>query len=273
MITRVEVKTRQGSLLNLPLDDITNGYAIEGIEGLGPVKATLVSSSFAGVDGAQYHSSKREPRNIKITIGLESDYDVNPVSVLRSRLYSYFMPKMEIILRFYMDTGLYVDIAGVVEDFDTPIFAKEPQVAISLMCFMPDFIDPNPVLVQGSTTSGTTENLIEYEGTVEAGILLKLAVNRTLTSFTVYHTPPDGTIRQMDFAAALSTGDVLAISTISGSKGATLTRANTDTSILYGISPESNWLELQNGVNGIRVFAAGAAIPYTIEYVPRYGGL
>jgi hypothetical protein len=71
----------------------------------------------------------------------------------------------------------------------------------------------------------------------------------------------------------LVAGDVLSINTVTGSKGATLTRAGVESSVLYGISPQSSWLELMPGVNTIRVYATGAAIPLSIEYINRYGGL
>ena len=77
----------------------------------------------------------------------------------------------------------------------------------------------------------------------------------------------------MDFAGSLIADDVLVINTITGSKGATLTRAAVNSSVLYGVSAQSTWLELEPGENYIRVYATGAAIPFTIEYTNRHGGL
>ncbi len=56
MLIKVEARTSSGALLILPLDDVSSGYVVEEIEGLDPVKATLVSSSFAQADGEQYHT-------------------------------------------------------------------------------------------------------------------------------------------------------------------------------------------------------------------------
>jgi hypothetical protein len=78
---------------------------------------------------------------------------------------------------------------------------------------------------------------------------------------------------QMDFAGSLVSGDVLTISTVSGNKYVTLKRASVVSSLLYGISPTSKWLEFLPGDNYIRVYATGATIPYTITYTKRYGGL
>lgn len=276
MLIRVEVRTSQGALLTLPLDDVSNGLIIEEIGGLDPVKATLVSSSFAGADGEQYHSARRESRNVKLKIGLEPDYVDVMVADLRKRLYGFFMPKSEVSLRFVMDDGLYVDIVGRVESFDTPLFTKEPEVDISLMCFDPDFIDPNLVSFSGMSTSldnETADSLITYPGTVETGAVFTVRPNRAVNAFTFYHRPPDGSLRTLDFSIPLVANDVLRISTVTGAKGVTLTRGGTESSALYGVSPQSSWLEFLPGDNYLRLYLSGAPIPYAVEYITRYGGL
>lgn len=274
MLETVEIRNTAGSLLTLPLEDVIAGYLIEEIEGLDPVKAVLTSSSSANVDGSQYQSARRDERNLKFRIGLEPDYTLNEtVRSLRSRLYEYFMPKTEATFKFTLADGLEVEIKGRIESFDTAIFSKDPAVDVSVMCFDPDFIDPVPVVVEGDTVSDMTETLIDYNGTVETGMEFTLFVDRSLTDLTIYHRPPDGTVRTFNFAENMVAGDVLKISTVVGNKYLTLTRSGTTTSVLNGMSPQSNWVGLQNGNNYIRVYAEGAAIPYEISYTTRYGGL
>jgi hypothetical protein len=273
MLTKLEVRTSSGALLVLPLDDISDGLVLENVDGLDPVKATIVTSSFAQQDGTQYHSSRRDDRNITIKLGLEPDYISTTVRDLRLRVYNYFMPKSEVKLRFYMSDGLVVEILGRVESCETSLFSKEPEMDISVVCFDPDLIDLNLVTVAGNTTSTTTSIPVTYDGTTDTGVTFTLNVNRTLTQFTIYHNAPDGSLRLMDFAAALVAGDVVKISTVSGSKGATLTRGGTNSSLLYAVSPQANWTALQHGDNHIRIYALGAAIPYTMTYMNRYGGL
>lgn len=272
MLNLVEVRGQAG-ILSLPLEDSTLGYDIQEIQGLDPVKATLVSSSFAQQDGSQYQSSRRENRNITMKLGLYPDYTTDTVQSLRQRLYPLLMTKKAVSLRFYMDGDMTVDIDGRVESFENAMFSDTPGVDLSIMCFDPDFIDPVPVVLNGSTTSGSTMTAINYVGTVETGIDLRLSINRTLTALTIYHQTPDGTVKTMDIAGSFVSGDILTISTIPGSKSATLTRSGSDSSVLYAVSPQSNWLELDTGANGVRVYASGAAIPYTITYTRRYGGL
>jgi tail protein len=273
MLTAVEVRSASGALLTLPLEDVSNGLYIDDIRGLDPVKATIVSSSFAAVDGSQYQSSRRETRNIVMTIGLEPDYATESVRDLRARLYEYMMPKSEVSLTFIHEDGLEVVISGRVESLETALFSEEPAVDISIICFDPDFIDLTEVEVEGETVDDATEITVNYAGTVESGIVFELAVDRTLTEFTIYHTPPGKPVRTLDFAGNLETGDLLTITTIAGNKSLILTRTATSSSVLYGMSPQSNWIELEKGANKIRVYALGDPIPYTITYTTRYGGL
>jgi hypothetical protein len=273
MITKVEVRTPLGMLLTLPLEDISSGYVIADIQGLDPVKAVLVSSNFANLDGAQYQTSRREPRNIVMTLELKPDYINKTVRELRTNLYSFFSPKNEVYLRFFMADGLTVNITGRVESFETALFTQEPKVDISLMCFDPDFQGLTPVVVSHSTVSTLTEFTIDYEGSVPTGFKFVLSVDRSLSAFTIYQRPGDNIIRTFDFASSLVNLDVVTVNSVKGNKYVTLLRTGSESSLLYGKSPQSNWMELQPGENHMRVFATGAAIPYTITYTPRYGGL
>jgi len=272
-LTRVEAVSPQGTLLNLPLDDSPSGYLIDSIEGLEPVKATISSISFAQSDGSSFQSARREERNIKLRIILEPDWGVETVRDLRRHLYTYFMPKGKVDLRFYSDDAETVWISGRVESFETPLFSADPAVDISIICFDPDFFEPVPVAFSGNTTDTTVTTTVDYLGSVETGLLFTLNVDRALSEFTIYLQEPGGDLRQLDFEGSLLAGDVLRISTVPGDKYARLTRASVETSFLYGVSPQSTWLELQPGENLIRVYATGLPIPYDVEYVRKYGGL
>lgn len=274
MLYKYEARNASGAVLSFTLDDVTQGFVVQDVDGLDPVKATLNASTFAGLDGQQFQSAQRELRNIVLTLGLDPDpsSDDTPRS-LRNLLYSFFMPKSEVSLRFYMEEGLTVDIVGRVESMEAPLFTQAPAAVISIICFETDFYDATPVVVTGNTVSTSTNSTIAYEGTVETGLVLKLNVNRSLSEFTIYQTAPDGSLRSLDVQSDLVSGDVVTISTVTGNKSATLTRGGITTSILYAVSPQSVWMHLQPGTNQYRVYAVGAAIPYEIDYTTRYGGL
>lgn len=273
MLTKLEVTNPRSMTLALEMFENESGLQIAEVDGLDPVKATIVSTSFAGLDGTEFQSARREARNIKIKLDLQPDFDTDTFGSLRKMLYKYFLPKTKIKLRFYEDSGLYVDIQGVVEDHSTPLFAEDPEVDISIMCFQPDLVNPRMFSVAGFTTSTTTPYDIEYGGDIEAGTVLTLNVNRTLASFSMYNLPEDGILQQLDFNGSLVAGDELVISSLKGAKGITLTRGGISSSYLYGRPSSSGWIEMKEGVNQFRVYALGAAIPYTLEYLERYGGL
>jgi len=272
MLDTVEVRNPQGSLLRLPLQNSISGVYIETIDGLDPVKATLVSSSFAGLDGEQYQSSRREQRNIIAKLILDPDYSVDSVESLRLRMYSFFMPKSEVNLRFIMSHGLVVDIDGRVETCQAPIFTQEPALDLSILCFDSNFYG-SEILLSGNTVSSEVESTISYAGSIESGFVFTLMPNRAINDFTVYNRLPDGTLRAMDFSAPMLSGDVLTISTIPGNKYAVLNRGGTESSVLYGLSAFANWLQLYPGDNHMRIYAEGAGVPYTIRYTDKYGGL
>jgi len=270
----VEVSTPQGDLLSFQLDDDEASYLIQDIDGLDPVKATITSTAFAGLDGTQFQSARREERNIVITAGLNPNPLTETVRSLRNRLYAFFMPTTKVDLTFYDDEGPDVTISGVVEDAPSPLFTQEPAMNISVTCFKPDFLDVVPGHIgDGMTTSGSSGRLIAYPGTSKTGTVITLNVDRTLSDFTIYHQPPNDDLRQLDFSASLVAGDILVINSVTGSKGVTLTRGGTISSLLYGKSPQSSWIELLPGDNVITFYATGAGIPYTLDYVARYGGL
>lgn len=273
MLNKVEVRTAQGTLLTLSLADPSNGYLVKDIGGLDPVKATMVSSSFAGLEGEQFQSSRREKRNITMKLGYLPDYSVNSVRNLRNNLYSFFMPQSNVNLRFYVDGLTPFDIVGKVEVCDSPLFAKDPEANISILCFDSDFYNETPVSLSGNTVSTTTTTPIDYVGSLETGMTFTLNVNRSLSSFTLNNTTPDNQLQQLSVAIPLVSGDILKISTTPGAKSVMLTRGSATTSVLYAVSPQSQWLEFKQGVNQFRVYASGAAIPYTLSYVNKYGGL
>lgn len=273
MITKIEARTPQGSLLSLPLEDVFTGILIRDVDGLDPVKATISSSGYATMPGAQFQSSRRETRNILIKLGLEPDFSTDTVDSLRQRVYSFFSPEDEVGLRFYKDSGLTVDISGTVESCESPMFTNDPNASISIICFDPDFVAISAVELEGSTVSDETETEIEYDGTEPAGFTFTLTVDRALSEFTIYNHLPDGSISTLDFEASLEEGDVLTISTVPGSKGVTLLRDGATSSMLYGKSAQSDWLQLVPGTNNIRVYASGDSMDYTLSYTTRYGGL
>lgn len=278
MLSQVVVTNRRGGTLTLPMEESDSGYQVAEIGGLDPVKATISSTSYVGIDGERFQSARRGARNITIKLDLDPDFNPDTFTTLRQRLYTYFMPKSQITLRFTMESGLDVDISAVVEEMSSPLFEQDPNVDISLMCYNPDFTVPEIVQLDGFTVPDLTTTEIDYPGTVETGAVetgtvLTLDVNRDFSEFSIYNTGEDGVVTQLDFQGSLLEGDTLTVSSIRGSKGITLVRGGVTSSYLYGRLAHSTWIELMEGLNQFRVYAVGDPIPYTLEYAIKYGGL
>jgi hypothetical protein len=273
MLSKIEITNSRGNVLSLPMEEDDGNYQIAGIDGLDPVKATLVSTSYAGVDGELFQSAKLPARNIKFNLDLDPDFDPKTYTDLRRDLYPFFMPKSQVTLRFYLTSGLYLDIVGVVESMSSPLFEQDPTVEVSVMCYQPDFVDARMITVEGQTVDSGTNIEIDYPGTVQTGTVLTLYVNRDVSEFTIYNMDEGGKLYQLDFTGDLIAGDELVISSLRGNKGITLTRSSVSSSFLYGRSPQSSWIEFTEGLNQFRVYTFGDPIPYDLEYVVRYGGL
>jgi len=192
------------------------------------------------------------------------------------------MPKTEGTLEFHLFDKFTEDLFAQTKDLtidariescEPSIFTKDPAMDVSMLCYDPDFVDLTGVTVNGSTVSDLTESVVTYEGEVDTGVIFTLRPDRVLNDFTIFHRPPDGTLVTIDFSYPMLVGDVVEISSVPGSKYVRVTRAGVQSSILYAVSPQSGWLTLQPGDNHIRVYATGAAVPYSIEYTDKYGGL
>jgi hypothetical protein len=274
MLTQVKATSVQGSLLTLPFGEITAGVYIKEIEGLDPVKASIVSTSFPNKNGVVYQTSRREARDIKLKLGIEPDYISEEPKDVRRRLYQFFMSNTMVDLEFIDSDGLSVKISGMNETFESPLFVQEPGAEISIHCFDSDFVDlNNQIELFGNTVSNTLDTTIEYEGSVETGIEFYLEVDRDVDEFTIYNTMPNGQIRQLDFSWPLHAGDQVNFVTTPGNKRIELVRAGVTSSLLYAMSPQSSWIDFYPGTNLFRVYAEGAPIDYLLYYFNRYGGL
>lgn len=276
MLTRMDIVNGHGDVLALSIADASSGYLVKEITGLDPVKATLVSSTMAQVDGAQFQSARRDPRNPVLTLGLRPWLvsDSSSAADLRKNLFKYAMPKSVVLLRFYVDGALFAETAAVVESLSNPMFAEDPVVTISFMCYDPDLYDPETTTITGLTTSGSTPQTVHYDGTTESGILFTINFDQSVSDITLHNTQPDGTAQVFEVQGSFVSGDSLVVCTIPGSKAVTFTHSGVPSSLLYGVVTPAGWISFANGDNSFRVFiAAGTPIPFTVEYVNKYGGI
>lgn len=272
MFSKMEARNTQGDLLTLQLGDTLTGINLLDITGLDPVKATFASSSYANRPGAAYQSSRRDTRNIVLKLQLDPDPETSTVRALRQTVYNFFQSENEANLTFYFDDSSDpVVIDGRVEDCSAPMFVQDSIVTVSILCFDPDFRDPNPVTVTGVGDSSNI--LVAYDGTSPNGFIFTININSDVSEFNIYYTGPAGDTSTFEFAASLLAGDVVTINTIQGSKSANLLRAGVTSSVLYGVSPQTIWQQLTKGDNYFQVWAEGTAFPVSFEYTKLFGGL
>jgi hypothetical protein len=151
MLTAVHVHNELGGVLQLPMDALATDseYVIEGIDGLEPVKADIVTNTFVTMDGGAFQNARRTQRNIVIVLGFNPSFaTTDPYGELRRSLYSYFAPKSKVRLQFLSSNLETVEAVGFVESFESSIFSREPKVQISVICPDPYFYSLNDVVAR-----------------------------------------------------------------------------------------------------------------------------
>lgn len=273
MLTKIEVYTERGDMLSLPLMDSRGGYEVKDVDGIGPNKATVVSTPLADVDGDEFQSVQGESRNIRIKLGYTRSHS-DTVGQRRAKLYRYLLPKNKVTLRLYTDEYPVVEIAGVVESFDAVLFSQDPESIISIVCHRPAFVSTEVKFIESATVSGANGMEIDYEGSLETGIFLRLMPNRAISSFYMYRDFANGVGTRLDFIAPLAAGETLELVTTPLQKQAQVQVPNQPRrQVFYGVSSSSDWIQLYPGRNLFRIYVVGAPIPYTIAYNERFGGL
>ena len=179
MLTEIKAYSSWRSAPSLPLSE--NGRAesdliqVRNITGLDPVKASVNTTPYGAIDGASFTGSSVTTRNIVLTLGLNPDWNTWTYELLRSLLYSYFMPKRATRLIFYREEKAPVEIRGIVESAEVNMFSKDPEFNVSIVCPDPYFTSTEETIVRGhSIRAGGTPVIFDYEGSVETGIYLNV---------------------------------------------------------------------------------------------------
>lgn len=276
MLTEIQVTSSQGEQLALTLSDVSNGYIVKSISGLGPVDTELTSTDYASLDGAQLQAKRRVKRTMVFKIELIPGAFGLSVRELRKRLYRVFTYG-EVSFAFMLAGESPLTNKGYVESFEPDLWAKEPTVDITVVCFDPNFEVPTVQTVTGASST-TNELSVMYDGMVDTGVVFSLIVTSATNGVTITNRHDSGLVETFAFPIVMAEGDELRISTVPGNKYVVkrswLFPDNGETSMVYGVSPQSSWFVLSPGRNRIKVNAgSSAAIPYTIEYTEKHGGI
>jgi len=274
MIKKVTVfqKSDKSDAFTMVLTDPTNvsdatGFAIDKIEGLGPVDADVNMSEMA-VDGDHYNSSRVGKRNIVLNLEF---YSETGTGIEEVRQFSYRL--------FPKHKPIYIEIEtdhrkcwtrGYVEKNSPDIFSENEGNEVSILCEDPKMYDSDnyneTTLIAGSEVS------ITYTGEVEVGGYLEIEIGSNITAppsagvpaFTISCANPDGGAQLINIftpADGFEAGDVIKISSISGSKKCIWTdTADADHNALNLLNQNPDWITIKPGINNIRLTDPNSAI-------------
>lgn len=278
MIKTITVTNYLGDKVILDLfNPKPSGFAVRGITGLGPVKATINTTEVPTADGSIYNSARLNQRNIVMSLGFEW---IPLIEDARHKTYKYFPLKKNVNLVFETDRRI-VQTDGYVESNEPDIFSNSEGCQISIICPDPGFypygddaitrtpfyvITPlfefpfeNESLTEPTLEFGNIEyNIIRsiyYDGDEEVGIKLIFQATGPVRNpaFRNVNTR-EAMLIDTDKLQALTglplvSGDTLIISTVRGERGATLIRNGLETNVLNCINRDADWFKLAKGEN------------------------
>jgi hypothetical protein len=267
MIKKVTVfqKPDKSDAFTMVLTDPTNvtdktGFAIDNIDGLGPVEADINTTEMV-VDGDLFNSARVGKRNIVLELIF---YSESGSGIESTRQYSYqlFPIKKQVYIEIEADNRT-VWTYGYVEKNEPLIFSDMCKTQVSLICPDPKWYDSNgdvttPIIPNTSTT-------IEYEGEVETGGYLTITIGSSVEApvhagvpaFTITCANPDGDAQLIDVFTPIGgfvEGDIITLTSVLGNKGCVWTdTADADHNALNLISQNPDWITFKSGLNTIRI--------------------
>lgn len=283
VITRMEVFSSSPSAPELPLGGLmpnNDPVQIKNIDGLGPVKSSIITTPYATGRGELYQGSTTGKRNIVLTLGYNPSWEgEQTISSLRQLLYRYLMPEQWTKLRFFSDELPRVDIEGYVESFEPNIFSQDPEVQVSIICPKPDFIEAEATILTGVVDNGAIEKVFEYIGTVATGYELKIVTSVANPSYTgsvtiVTKAPETPQTFEVESVLIDDTKYFKLSSVRNAKKAASIRVVDGDSAnLLSYVTPESVWPELNPGQNSVSVGSEENGQVWTLAYFNRFGGL
>lgn len=285
MLTNLEVYSSLSSAPDLPLQlggrEDVDLIHIRNITGLGPVKADINTTQYGSGDGGFYTGGSIGIRNIVMTLGFNPDWVEHTVASLRQIVYGYFMSNQPVTLRLFRDDGPTVEINGYCESNEPDIFSKDPEMPISVVCPMPDFVAVAPSVVTGTAQPDPVESEFTLVGNVDTSgrVVLTPIVDDPSPTYdgtvTLEHKTLAPGANIFKVTGSVATGMDLIIDSARGAKVAENVIALEHINLLNSMTADSKWLALRPGTNMLRVLldAAAADKAWTLTYYERFGGL
>lgn len=289
MLTQMEVFNSRVTAPPWPIAEQDVGLdpiQIKKISGLTPVIANINTQTYGSTDGGFFTGSNAHSRNIVITAALNPNWAAGQsYEGLRRVLYSYFMPKNRVKLRFsstHMDT---IEIEGYVEAFEVDPFSKDSEYQISILCPKPYFISSGATVISGQTgllADPGDPIEIDYHGDIPGGFIVSVTLPDGAVSYSsevriINYTDVDANGFKYGSASpiAISTSQYFEWSSVEGDKymHVVLLPSGEYSDALSKMYAWSSWPVLRPGKNSLAVLTSGESLNYTISYYARYGGL
>ena len=246
--------------------DSESGFAIDNIEGIGPVNAEINTTEMV-TDGNQFNSARTGERNIVLTLLFYSESGIG-IEDVRQKSYKLFPTKKNVFIEIETDNRT-LWTCGVVESNEPEIFSDMETAQISIIC-------PDPKLYSDEsqvTSLSAGENEVIYEGELEVGTVLVFEIGSTIIkpvsagipAFTISCSRPDGSAKSIDIytpPTGFTSGDTITINSITGEKEVFWTDHTTeeDSNALHLISKNPDWITLDEGINSIQITDSESAL-------------
>lgn len=251
-----------------------------GITGLEPVGATITTKTHAAGNGEFATGSTLPKRNIVARLGLLT-------ANARDTVYSYFLPRNAIKLRFNFDDRPYVEIDGIVENTpETDRFSESPTLptmGVSIICPKPNFLSEFKSVSSWSSPGAVIPTDLHYQGTTGGGFFFEMELGDNAIESALYLISTlDGNVRSMRFNPfALAAGWKIHISTHLGARRAEfrppeeLEGIQDPISMLGYMEDTYFWTQLFPGVQEIEVRTPGTNVnrPWTLGYADQFAGV
>jgi hypothetical protein len=255
------LKVENPSKATLSLTQNESRYQIAEISGLNPPKATINTTTIAGMDGARYKSSKLAVRNIVLKIAINGEVEKN-----RLDLYDFFGTGRWCKL-YYTNDSRDVFCEGYCETFDGSLFAKKQTMQISIICPEPyfksfqliqsdiskefaNFEFPFAIAESGkefSIIDAHREAQVFNSGEVACGVIIRIRSELDGINNPVIRNVETG--EYLGFNITLDLGDILEINTNKGHKSVLKYINGIPENAINSLMKGSTWFQLSPGLN------------------------
>lgn len=253
-----KVQNSAGDTLELTHNE---AYGITNIDGLDPPDVVINTTHNVGYDGDEFNSAYIQPRQITVTMAINSPAEGN-----RINLYRYLRLK-EAIRVFYKNGTRDVYIDGYVQSMQIAFFKKKQTAQIVIKCPHPPFngiaveeqqmyavhslftfpfsIEVGDPIPFSEIVTGQDKTIING-GDIDTGVEITIDAVGAVDTPMIYNVD---TGEYMIFDLEMETGDTITIDTRRGQKSAYLIRNGVKQNIVGRLRFGSTWFRLRPGEN------------------------